>query len=80
MAVGDRAPSTEMLLRWELFRNMMRKRRQDLGLTQGELSARMNRSQDFVSYLENNGRSMPEMATVMAWADALGGTFGVDWE
>ena len=69
-----------MLLRWELFRNMMRKRRQDLGLTQGELSARMNRSQDFVSYLENNGRSMPEMATVMAWADALGGTFGVDWE
>lgn len=77
---GDRAPSTEMLLRWELFRDMMRKRRQELGLTQVDLSARMDRSQDFVSYLENNSRSMPEMATVIAWADALGGTVGVDWD
>lgn len=80
MAVGDRAPSPEMLVRWEVFRSMMRKRRISLGLTQGELSARMNRSQDFVSYLENNPRSIPEMVTVIAWADALGGTFGVDWE
>lgn len=76
----SRAPTPDMLVRWEVFRSMMRKRRISLNLTQGELSARMDRSQDFVSYLENNARSMPEMATVVAWADALGGTLGVDWD
>ncbi|GLY08217.1 hypothetical protein Acsp01_85960 [Actinoplanes sp. NBRC 101535] len=71
------APSVEVLVRWEAFRAGMRRRRVERGLTQVALAARMGRSQDFVSYLESNSRSVPEMATVMLWADALGGQPGV---
>lgn len=75
------APSTEDLVQWEIFRNSMRKRREKLGLTQIQLSEKMGRSQDYISYLENNTRqSIPNMATVMLWTSALGGTLGVDWD
>jgi transcriptional regulator with XRE-family HTH domain len=64
-------PTTEQLVRWEQFRAMMRDRRQRLGLTQTEVGEAMGRGQDYVSYLENHARSIPNMATVMMWLDAL---------
>jgi transcriptional regulator with XRE-family HTH domain len=60
-----------MLVRWEAFRAEMRKRRISLGLTQTEVAERMNRSQDYVSNLENNPRSIPNLTTVWLWMDAL---------
>jgi transcriptional regulator with XRE-family HTH domain len=64
-------PTTEQLVRWEQFRATMRDRRQRLGLTQTEVGEAMGRGQDYVSYLENHARSIPNMATVMMWLDAL---------
>jgi transcriptional regulator with XRE-family HTH domain len=69
-----------MNLDWELFRANMRKRRLDLGLTQGQVAARMNRSQDFVSVLENNGRSVPNLTTIWLWAEALDGEVTIQWD
>lgn len=73
-------PTAEQLVRWKVFRAQMKKRRLDLGLTRAELGRRMNRSAEVVAYLEINERSMPNINTAMDWADALNGTFGVDWE
>lgn len=61
----------EELLRWELMRTQLRKRRLDLGLTQTQVSEMMGRSQDFVSVLENNPRSIPNLTTLWLWCDAL---------
>lgn len=69
----------EMLVRWEVFRSQMRKRRLEMGLTQHELSQRMDRSQDFVSILENSERSIPNLTTVWLWLDALELDFEVAW-
>jgi predicted transcriptional regulator len=65
---------------WELFRNDMRKRRLDLGLTQHQVAERMDRSQDFVSVLENNPRSVPNLQTVWLWVSALDGRLTTVWD
>lgn len=70
----------EQLMRWELFRAQMRKRRLDLGLTQTEVAEAMGRSQDYVSVLENNPRSIPNLTTIWLWTEALGGLVHVTWE
>lgn len=59
---------------WEVMQASLRKRRISLGLTQTDVSTAMGRSRDFVAVLENNTRTIPNMATVMLWVAALGGT------
>jgi transcriptional regulator with XRE-family HTH domain len=66
-----------VIIEWETIRATMRRRRMDLGLTQAEVGHMMDRSQDYVSYLENNTRSAPTMLTVTLWMRALGGTLAV---
>lgn len=67
------------LIQWELFRAQMRQRRLALGLTQTQLSEVMGRSQDFVSVLENNPESIPNLTTIWLWVESLGGTLTADW-
>lgn len=69
----------EIHVEWEVFRSKMRRRREQMGLTQAELSEAMGRSQDFVSYLENSP-SFPSAASLMLWSVALGGTLEVRFE
>lgn len=69
-----------MNVQWEVFRAEMRKRRLKLGLTQHQVAGRMGRSVDFVSLLENNGRSVPNLTTIWLWTEALDGTVKIDWE
>lgn len=69
----------ETLVRWNYFRAEMRRRREELGLSQRELSARINRSQDFIAVLENNDRSIPNLTTIWLWTDALNGDIGPHW-
>lgn len=57
-------------IRYEAFRERMRQRRKELGLTQAQVAERMGRSQDFVSVLENQS-SVINLITAMVWADAL---------
>lgn len=61
---------------WGVFREMMRKRRRDLGLRQSDVSEAMGRSSGFAATVENYGSS-PNILTVMMWAKALGGTLTV---
>lgn len=62
---------------WEVLRNRFIKRRKQMNLTQAQVSERMGRSRDFVSVLEREHRSTPNLTTVMLWAQALEGTVGV---
>lgn len=66
-------------IQWELFRGAMRQRRIKLGLTQHQVAERMGRSQDYVSNLENNDRSMPNLITVWIWVEALNGSLDLLW-
>lgn len=62
----------EDIMRWHALRTRLRTRRKGLGLTQQELSARMGRSPNYISVLENSTRSIPKLETLWLWADALG--------
>lgn len=75
-----RNETAQQLIRWESFRAQMRKRRLGLGLTQGQVSKRMGRSQDFVAILENSTRSIPNLTTVWLWIEALDGFMRIEWD
>jgi transcriptional regulator with XRE-family HTH domain len=70
--------SPEIQVEWEAMRAALRRRRLDMGLTQADLSKAMGRSDDFVSVLENQS-SNPNVATVMLWIGALGGSLVPEW-
>ncbi len=53
------------------FANVLRRRRQQLGLTQEELAHRAGLSMRYVSLLESR-RHVPSLATLKALSDALG--------
>lgn len=72
-------PSLDHLVRWEAFRAQMRNRRLVLGLRQQDVADLMGRSQDYVSVLENNETSIPNMITLLTWVDALGGELTVNF-
>lgn len=63
-----------LTVEWEAMRASLRQRRISMGLTQAEVSEAMGRSHDFVAVLENNTRTIPNLATVMLWVSALGGS------
>jgi len=65
---------------WEALRAVCRQRRHQLGLTQAQLGEAMGRSQDYVSVLENNVRGVPNLATLLLWVEALGGTIRIDFQ
>lgn len=67
------------LIKWEAFRANMRRRRHQKGLTQTEVAERMGRSQDYVSNLENDPDSIPNLKTTWMWVEALDGTVEVNW-
>lgn len=56
---------------WEAIRARFRRRRIALGLRQQDVAERMQRSDDYVSVLEN-GVNIPSVRTVWVWAEALG--------
>lgn len=66
-----RAPGHAELIRWEVMRSQLRKRRLDLGLTQIDVSEAMGRSEHFISVLENNPHSVPNLTTLWLWCDVL---------
>jgi transcriptional regulator with XRE-family HTH domain len=66
-------------VKWEAFRASMRRRRQQKNLTQTEVAERMGRSQDYVSNLENDPDSIPNLKTIWMWVEALDGTVEVNW-
>lgn len=68
-----------MNIAWEAIRAQCRRRRHDMGLTQTQAGALMDRSQDYVSALENNTTSIPNLTTVLLWVEALGGTITIDF-
>lgn len=57
--------------KYEVFRSLLVGARKDMGLTQIELSKRLNRQQSFVSKYENGERrlDLPEFVEI---ADAMG--------
>lgn len=68
----------EIVVECEVIRAQLRKRRLDLGLTQVQVAQRMGRSQDFIAVCENHP-SIPNLATLVLWVQALEGTVRVDW-
>lgn len=75
---GEVDPETRAA--FETLRAALRARRIDMGLTQTELADIMGRSQDYVSYLENEMRSIPNLATFFNWVFSMRGTIRVEFD
>ena len=59
-----------------VFRENVRSRRKELGLTQAELAARLKVTQPYVNQLERDKGSPPQLDTVARVAEALETTPG----
>lgn len=57
-------------LRYDELRHALRARRESLGMTQGELAAKMGAKASFISLLERGAGSPPTMDTVFRWCRA----------